>query len=508
MVSIKIYPARVRNKIDSRLMGHFVEQFPGNIPNGIYDPQSAHADADGFRTDILEKMRETGVTQIRWAGNFSSHYHWMDGVGPAGQRPKKLNFAWDALEDNRHGTAEFIALCKKVGAEPVIGVNMGSGTPEEAMNWVEYCNGTQDTAYANLRRSHGYEEPFGVQYWCLGNEMYAQWQFGHMDAAEYAKKAVHFAYAMRRADPGIHLTAVGLETDPEWNYEVVRRLSVKQVPYAPNAGEYIDYLSAHYYPIGNDSAFTDTDYRTRMAMGAYFHERTRLMRNAIENAEDDSESPIKIVWDEWNPVGEKDGSEFTLEMALWSGLILNSFIRDSKYVKMANYTFAVGGNGPIQPMGDELLLQPEFYLLKLYAGHLGDELVESICSGPSVTVDMPVDRRWPVYGRRKSKKREVPLLDVAATRKGNEITVFVINLSREEDIEARLDIREMPGRITEARVYTIWNECLRATNTLERTEVKIQEYEPAPCGRTLCWSFRRHSINAVVFQMGEMRERE
>lgn len=500
MLKIKIYPGHVKNKISRGLLGHFVEQYPGNIPGGIYDPESEFADEDGFRTDILEKMKETGAAQLRWAGNFSSAYHWMDGIGPAGQRPKKMNFAWNALEDNRHGTAEFIKLCRKVGAEPVIGVNMGSGTPEEAMNWVEYCNGTEDTFYANLRRRDGYEEPFRVQNWCLGNEMYAQWQFGMMDAEEYARQAIHYALAMRRADPTILLTAVGLETDPDWNYKVASRLSVRQVPYAKNGGDYMDFMSAHYYPIGNECAFTDTDYETRMSMGEFFHERTMLMRSAMEAAADDSEYQARIVWDEWNPMGERDGSEFTLETALWSSLILNSFIKDSRYVERANYTFVVGGNGPIQPRGDRLLLQPEFYLLKLYAETMGDQLIENVNDVPRVQVKMPVDYRWPKWGRKKYKLRSIPLLDVAATRGSNGITVFVTNLSREEDFDVEISIREWGEKVKKACVHTIWNDDIRAVNTMEKTNVSIQKKEAEVQQDKIVCHFKCHSINAVTFE--------
>lgn len=500
MIKIKVYPGHVKNEISRGLLGHFVEQYPGNIPGGIYDPESRYADEDGFRTDILEKMRETGVTQIRWAGNFSSAYHWMDGVGPISQRPKKLNFAWDALEDNRHGTAEFIKLCRKVGAEPVIGVNMGSGTPEEAMNWVEYCNGTEDSFYANLRRKDGYEAPFRVRNWCLGNEIYAQWQFGMMDAEEYSRQAVHFAFAMRRADPSILLTAVGLETDPDWNYKVASRLSLKQVPYAKNGGDYMNYMSAHYYPIGNESAFTDTDYETRMSMGEFFHERTMLMRSAMEAAADDSEYPAKIVWDEWNPMGARDGSEFTLEMALWSSLILNSFIKDSKYVERANYTFVVGGNGPIRVEGNGLLLQPEFYLLKLYAAVLGDQLIENSSDAPSVQVKMPVDYRWPKWGRSKYKLRNIPLLDVVTTSGKNGITIFVTNLSRETDFDVEISIQEWDRKAKKAVIHTIWNEDIRAINTTERTCVEIQREELRVTHNKVIVHFKSHSINAITVE--------
>ncbi len=501
MARITIYANHIQNEISPFLLGHFVEQFRGNIPDGIYMPDNALSDEDGMRTDVLEKMREAGVTQIRWAGNFSSAYHWEDGVGEKAGRPKKISFAWEDVEDNGHGTAEFIRLCKKVGAEPVIGVNMGSGTPEEAMNWVEYCNGTEDTYYANLRRSHGYADPFNVKYWCLGNEMYAQWQFGALNAQEYAKKAIHFAYAMRRADPTIKLTAVGLETDPAWNYEVVEKLSVLPVPYAKLAGNYIDYLSAHYYPIGNESAYADADYRTRMTLGEFFHERTMLMRNAIENATDDSESGIKIVWDEWNPMGERDGSEFTLEMALWSSTIMNSFIRDSKYVEMANYTFFVGGNGPIQVTEKGLTVQPEFYLMKLYADHMGQFLLETRDDAEKVCIDMPVDRRWPKYGRACRKTREVSLLDIAATAGQGKITVFVTNRSFDQDIETTLVLAECDKLYRKVVVSTLWHERLDACNTDNPDEVKTAVKEECCENNSYTAVFLRHSINAVTFFM-------
>ena len=130
---------------------------------------------------------------------------------------KTFDFAWGVSESNQFGTVDFIKLCRKVGAEPLICVNMGSGTAEEAMHWVEYCNGTLDTYYANLRRSHGYEEPFGVKFWGLGNEMYGPWQMENQTAAEYADSAVQFAKAMKAVDKSIRLVACGMEQDAEWN---------------------------------------------------------------------------------------------------------------------------------------------------------------------------------------------------------------------------------------------------------------------------------------------------
>lgn len=305
---------------------------------------------------------------------------------------------------------------------------------------------------------------------------------------------------MKRVDPSIKLTAVGLETDPVWNYKVAERLTIQQVPYAPEAGEYIDYISAHYYPIGNDCAYANSDYRTRMTMGEFFHERTMLMRHAIENAADDSEIPVKVVWDEWNPMGERDGSEFTLEMALWSSTILNSFIRDSKYVEMANYTFFVGGNGPIQVTENGMLIQPEFYMMKLYAEHLGEKLVESWCDIENIPLDMPTDRRWPKYGTVKKKKRQIPLLDIAATSAADDsVTAFVTNISFDRELEAVLELNDCSRTYKRILISTLWHADLHADNSQNPDKVKTITQESSIENNSCRITFLPHSVNAITF---------
>ena len=462
---LNLYPEHTLATVSPEIMGHFVEQFPGNIPYGIYDPQHPLADEDGFRSDLIAAMREVRVTQLRWAGNFSSTYHWRDGVGPRDQRPCVKNIAWNTIEDNAHGTAEFIKLCRKVGAEPIIGVNMGSGTAEEAMHWVEYCNGDGPTYFAQLRRSHGFPEPFHVRRWCLGNEMYAAWQFGHLSASAYAEKAEHFAQAMRWADPDIHLTAVGLETDPQWNLEIVRRLSAKKTRFQP--GEWINALSAHYYPIGCAGAYEGASYETRMTLGAFFHERTRLMRSAIEAATNDAQSDIAIMWDEWNPAGDRDGTEFTLEMAMWCALILNSFIRDAMYVKAANYTFFIGGNGPVQLTKEGVVRHAEFYTLKLYGELLGNRLIASHGQFPVKRIMMPMDRRWPVNGQPTGLLRNIALIDAVATASDHGIQVFAVNLDREQEQPLCIRLCETTHTYLQATLQTLWHENLHACNSLE-----------------------------------------
>lgn len=506
MTNITLYPDQPLNAIDPGILGHFVEHAAPNIPQGIFQPGHPLADEDGLRTDVLDALRRVGVTQLRWGGNFSSHYHWMDGVGPCEERPKKLNFAWEGVEDNQFGTAEFVGLCRKLGAQPVIGVNMGSGTAEEAMNWVEYCNGTEDSFYANLRRAHGYEEPFNVHYWCLGNEMYGQWQFGYLNAEAYAEKAEHFAFAMRRADPSIHLTAVGLETDPDWNVTVVRRLAREKTDILP--GEFVDAMSIHYYPIGSGGAFTGSTNQQRMAMGCFFSERTRSLRSAIEVATDDPESSIKIAWDEWNVMGGSDDHLFTLENVLWSASVLNGFIRDSQYVSMANYTFFVNWNGPVQTEADGLRLEAEYGLFEIYGERLGDQLLRLHAEGLETTeVDMPVDGKGlqnQVMRKNLTRKRTIPYLDVVATRKSKtgEVTVFVVNRHPDKAMPVCICLPESGAGGTEATLDTLWSENLLARNTRENPNAVRPARQAVACGDG-GWAFtvKAHSVNALTFRV-------
>ncbi len=123
------------------MFGSFLEQLGRAIYEGIYEPGSKFADANGFRTDVMKEIREMGVPIVRYpGGNFVSGYHWLDGVGPKKSRPTVLDRAWNTLETNQFGTNEFITWAREVGTEPLFGLNFGTGTAEDAAALVEYCN--------------------------------------------------------------------------------------------------------------------------------------------------------------------------------------------------------------------------------------------------------------------------------------------------------------------------------------------------------------------------------
>ncbi|MCD6469668.1 hypothetical protein J7L29_02585 [Candidatus Bathyarchaeota archaeon] len=177
---------------------------------------------EGFDPDVIRLVKEAGVTLIRYpGGNFASQYYWKDGVGPIENRPIRLNRAWNIAEYNHVGTDEFMKFCSLVGAEPLICVNAGDGAPEEAAEWVEYCNGDLNTTYGKLRAENGHPEPYNVQYWEIGNELYGRWQVGYCSAEEYAERYERFYRAMSKVDPNIKFIANGYNL--EWDRVLVER---------------------------------------------------------------------------------------------------------------------------------------------------------------------------------------------------------------------------------------------------------------------------------------------
>src|SRR4030095_12652348 len=194
MARIGIDPARRLGTVDRRIFGNFIEHLGRCIYGGVFEEGSPLSAARGFRQDVLAAARPLRIPILRWpGGNFVSGYHWLHRGGPVGGRPRAPGLAWDAAERNPFGTNEVIEYCRVLDSEPYICVNMGSGTMDEAQAWVEYCNGTGNTSWANLRRRHGHPEPHRVRYWGLGNEMYGSWQIGNLNAHDYVKKARAFA---------------------------------------------------------------------------------------------------------------------------------------------------------------------------------------------------------------------------------------------------------------------------------------------------------------------------
>lgn len=508
MTTIKLYPNKVKNEVSSYIYGHFSEIAYGNIPGGFYDPDSEMADEDGFRADVIEAMRQVHTPLIRFpGGNYVSNYHWENGIGPKKDRPKVYSYAWHAEDDNQFGTVEFIRFCKKVGAEPLICVNMGSGTVDEAMNWVEFCNGTTDTYYANKRRELGCEEPFGVKYWGLGNEMYGVWQLNYLNAKEYAHKAFQFAHGMKSVDPGIFLIASGLETEYEWDMEIVKKLATTYgTGGTPEGYRYLDAISAHHYSMYWDNAFTNAGYQEKMAISGFIEEKTRLLRAAIEVASNDVHSPVKVAWDEWNMYGwEFDGVDddaaYTLENAVVTASILNSFIRSSKVICMANYSTFVNINGAVSTKKNGIVKRAQYPVFELYGNKTGKYLVDSESDSEIFQILMPHDYRALQNqrpGRTSETKTSLPYLDSVATlsEDGSRLYLHVVNKSPDQSYQTTICLME--SKLADKAVhYEIYNSDIHACNTEAAENVAIQEKPLAVTEDGIHAAFKEHSVNII-----------
>lgn len=225
-------------KIKPEIYGSFVEHIGRCVYGGIYEKEHPLADIYGFREDVKNVVRELGVTTVRYpGGNFVSGYDWKDGIGPC--RKPRLDYAWQQLEPNEVGTAEFLRYAGEMGFSPMMCVNLGTAGPKEASQLLEYCNGKVGY-FADLREGHGYK-PFNVRHWCLGNEMDGDWQIGHKSAKEYGEIATETAKLFRAFDTTLKLTVCGssntvIPSYPSWDREVLE-----------HTYDIVDSISVHSY---------------------------------------------------------------------------------------------------------------------------------------------------------------------------------------------------------------------------------------------------------------------
>ena len=245
---LAIDPAFTVAPVNRRLFGSFVEHMGRCVYGGIYEPGHPTSDDSGFRGDVLELVRELGVTAVRYpGGNFVSGYKWEDGVGPVDRRPTRLDPAWKTIETNAFGLNEFMQWAAKADVEPIMAINLGTRGMAEALELLEYANHPHGTELSDQRIEHGAKEPHNIRMWCLGNEMDGPWQLGHKSADEYGRLAAETARAMRQFDDDLELVACGssgraMPTFGAWEATVLE-----------HTYDVVDFVSAHaYYQLEDD----------------------------------------------------------------------------------------------------------------------------------------------------------------------------------------------------------------------------------------------------------------
>ena len=447
---IAIDPARTLGTIDRNVFGGFVEHLGRCIYGGLYEDGSPLADERGFRTDVLALLRELRLGVLRWpGGNFVSNYPWADGIGPAPYRPRRPELAWGGEEPNTFGTDEFLAYCAELGTEPYICLNMGTGTLAEALAWVEYCNSARNTHWAARRRANGHDEPYGVRYWALGNEMYGPWQVGQLTAAEYVREATRWARAIRMLDPEAKLVACGETGLTEWDAIVAEGL----------AG-LVDYYSIHIYT-GSDDYWTNV-LQPHQAERAIKTTAALIDRAAYLQGLDRGPA---IAYDEWNvwyrtvpgstgpgstgpgdhepqdTGGEELAERYSHPDALAVATYLNIFVRNCASVRMANLAQLVNAIAPIVTTGDAAAVQPIYYPFLLHARAALDAAVDVHVDGPVISPELPDGAsRWP---HRVADLGPFALVDAAASVSADRGRIAVTLVNRGLDpAPVRLVLRD------------------------------------------------------------------
>ncbi len=480
---VKIDTERVIGQIDPKIYGNFTEHLGRCIEGGIFEENSPLSDKNGFRKDVLKAVEDLHVTLLRWpGGNFSSNYNWRDGIGPRDERPARLEMAWGTVEDNRFGTHEFLDYCEATKAEPYFCANFGTGSWDEAQQWVEYCNLPGGTATSKLRQKNGRQEPWKVKYWSLGNEMDGPWQMGHRTADDYGKFALEGAKLMKWTDPNIKLVAAGSSNfGPNadwigWNRTVLEHLK-----------NHADYLSLHLY-VGNAA----NDFPEFMASSLELNDRIKIAEGTIRAAMSTTENrKMYIAWDEWNVWYRARGSKergreileerYNLEDALVVATFLNTFVNNAHIVKIANMAQLVNVIAPIFTSKSGLFLQTIYYPLQLFAANsFGDSL--------ELFVDAPT------YASKQSPA--TPLLDISAARRQGTLVVNVVNRSRDETLPAvfELEDKHFAGSFEVAEVN---GPDIKSENTFGSTLVKTTHKHVDASGGRLRYEFPPHSFTML-----------
>ena len=413
---------RVLGEISPLLWSGFAEHLGRCIYGGLYEPASPHADERGLRKDVLAALRELNFRSTRYpGGNFVSGYRWLDGVGPKEHRPRRRELAWQSIETNQFGADEFLAYCDAVGTAPMLAVNLGTGAIDDAAALVEYCNAPLGTQYADLRATNGRREPYGVKYWCLGNEMDGPWQIARLGMNEYAHKAREAAKMMKWQDPSIQLvlcgsSGPGMPTYPEWD-----RVTLEQ------CWEQVDYLSMHYYA-GN----ADGDTASYLAMTSQFEDHVDTLAATLRyvKAKLRSKHDVRLSWDEWGivynlPDMSGDWREapplaeqvYTLEDALVAAQWMNVFVRRCDVLGIACLAQIVNVIAPILTTSTGLVKQTLFYPFALFSQFASGRVLDALVQAPVY----PTQR----YG-------EAPLIDVSACHDPatGKQAVFIVNRSQ------------------------------------------------------------------------------
>jgi len=468
-----------------RVSVDMIQLFPADAVEGYFDPE------------VIAAVRDLDVSLIRWGGNFMSAYHWEDGVGPRDERRTLLNRSWGNMEYNDFGTDEFLAFTRLVGARPMICLNLGSGTVEEARAWVQYVQGAATTPQGARRAANGHQEPYADVIWELGNELWGPFQEGWQTPEGNARRYLEFYPAVReQAPPGTMIVANGGDADfaLQWNEPLIRE-----------AGEQLSSLAMHLVIRFNQlvARQADTDTRNGIALATPIG-MANLLRPVREqiDANPATRGRVGLAYTEWSFSSGGAGwtapdSQTPTSGNLGGALIgagwMNMLLSHADFIQISSMSSLMGGGGVRKRQG-QVWESPQYWVFWLYSQRAGDTVV-----GSKTEV-----RNYDVHDGqiRMPEIPNVPYLDVLATENSSngEVVLFVVNRDWRNTIPVTLRIQDF-SPASEARVETLTGHSLVAENTLDRQDaVRPVTSTVAVSGNQIRHVFPEHSLTVITIR--------
>jgi alpha-N-arabinofuranosidase len=456
------------SEIDERIYGSFAEHMGRCIYGGIYEPGSPFADENGFRKDVMELVKELGVTIVRYpGGNFLSGYDWKDGIGAKENRPARLDLAWHGLETNQFGLDEFMSWAHKTDIEPMVAVNLGTNGLKEALDLIEYTNVDAKSKWAQERVKNGNAKPYDIKVWCLGNEMDGPWQLGHKNAEDYATLAADVARGMRQIGEDLQLVACGssnrsMPTFGAWEETVLEKTY-----------DLVDHISLHTYyeDLGDTQEFliisTDLDYMINEVCN---------VADAVK-AKNRSNKTITLSLDEWNvwnlskfqamerpkewlPAQRVIEDEYTFKDAVVLGNLLISILRRSDRVKMACIAQLVNVIAPIRAESDQAAWRQTTFFPFAFTSRFGrGKTLITRVEAPAI---------------KSARFGEVDAIDAITTydEKKKKVAIFVVNRSLTETIDTEILLSGFKNLKVEDQVTMASTDWMATNNASNPTRVE------------------------------------
>lgn len=484
--------------IDERIYGSFIEHLGRAVYNGIYEPTHNTADDQGFRKDVMELVKQLKVPVVRYpGGNFVSGYNWEDGTGDKSKRPSRPELAWHTVETNEVGIDEFQEWAKRVGSKVMQAVNLGTRGPEEARQLLEYCNFPSGTYYSDMRRANGFEEPFDIKVWCLGNEMDGPWQIGAKTAEEYGRVACETAKIMKELDPTIELVACGssnlyMPTFGKWEATVLE-----------HTYDYIDYISLHEY-YNNSAEDTETFLASSLNMDTFIKSVVAICDyiKAVKH----SDKTINLSFDEWNVWFHSNEADkklerwqvaphqlediYNFEDALVVGCLLITLLKNCDRVKMACLAQLVNVIAPIMTDNDGAAWAQTIFYPFMHASTYG--------RGTALTPIVLCDK----YSTKKVS--DVPYVEAIGiiNEEKTELTVFAVNRSLTDNIDFEIDLSDFKEKALIEHLV-LEHDDMKAVNTAQKPDNVVPHAKGVTkvSGEKAEALLAKHSWNVIRFQI-------